>query len=140
MRQVGSSNHSRWEFEYHVVFIPQYRKKAIFGQIRQDWVDVMHRLAQQNDWRQPLLPAPDNYFCHCGAALFWWRERDGAAGSLLYGIAAMSSVMAVLGMLGLRVPPRWIPCGRSQSEQPSATGLALSLIGGDQRVHVEVAA
>lgn len=41
MRQVGSLNHSRWECKYHVVFIPKYRKKAIFGQIRSDLGEVL---------------------------------------------------------------------------------------------------
>jgi len=49
MRQVGSLNHSRWECKYHVVFIPKYRKKAIFGQIRSDLGDVMRRLAEQKE-------------------------------------------------------------------------------------------
>ena len=49
MRQVGSLSHSRWECKYHVVFIPKYRKKAIFGQIRQDLGDVMRRLAEQRE-------------------------------------------------------------------------------------------
>ena len=31
MRQDRSLSHSRWECKYHVVFIPKYRKKAIFG-------------------------------------------------------------------------------------------------------------
>ena len=51
MRQVGSLNHSRWECKYHVVFIPKYRKKAIFGQIRQDLAEVMRRLAEQKESR-----------------------------------------------------------------------------------------
>ena len=51
MRQVGSLNHSRWECKYHVVFIPKYRKKAIFGQIRRDLGEVLHRLAQQKESR-----------------------------------------------------------------------------------------
>ncbi len=32
-----------------VVFIPKYRKKAIFGQIRRELGDVMKRLAQQKE-------------------------------------------------------------------------------------------
>ncbi len=51
MRQVGSLSHSRWECKYHVVFIPKYRKKAIFGQIRRDLSDVMRRLAEQKESR-----------------------------------------------------------------------------------------
>ena len=51
MRQVGSLNHSRWECKYHVVFIPKYRKKAIFGQIRWELGEVLRRLAQQKESR-----------------------------------------------------------------------------------------
>jgi putative transposase len=51
MRQVGSLNHSRWECKYHVVFIPKYRKKTIFGQIRSDLGDVLRRLAEQKESR-----------------------------------------------------------------------------------------
>jgi len=49
MRQVGSLNHSRWECKYDVVFIPKYRKQAIFGQIRRDLGEVLGRLAQQRE-------------------------------------------------------------------------------------------
>ncbi len=51
MRQVGSLSHSRWECKYHVVFIPKYRKKAIFGQIRRDLGEVFRRLAEQKESR-----------------------------------------------------------------------------------------
>ena len=49
MRQDRSLSHSRWECKYHVVFIPKYRKKAIFGQIRRELGDVLKRLAQQKE-------------------------------------------------------------------------------------------
>ncbi len=45
MRQAGSLNHSRWECKYHVIFIPKYRKKAIFGQKCSELGDVLRRLA-----------------------------------------------------------------------------------------------
>ena len=35
MRQVKSLSHTRWECKYHIVFIPKYRRKMLFGQIRQ---------------------------------------------------------------------------------------------------------
>ena len=31
MTPVHHQNHATWECKYHVVFIPKYRKKAIFG-------------------------------------------------------------------------------------------------------------
>ena len=51
MRQVWSLSHSRWECKYHVVFIPKYRKKAIFGQIRRELGAVFRRLAEQKESR-----------------------------------------------------------------------------------------
>ena len=49
MRSVDSLSHSRWECKYHVVFIPKYRKKVIFGQIRTELGDLFHRLARQKE-------------------------------------------------------------------------------------------
>ena len=49
MRQVNSLNHTRWECKYHIVFIPKYRRKAIFGQIRRELADVFHSLARQKE-------------------------------------------------------------------------------------------
>ena len=49
MRQVNSLNHTRWECKYHIVFIPKYRRKALFGQIRKDLGEVLHSLARQKE-------------------------------------------------------------------------------------------
>ncbi|MEJ2446200.1 MAG: IS200/IS605 family transposase [Exilibacterium sp.] len=49
MRQVESLNHTRWDCKYHIVFIPKYRKKALFGQIRRELGEVFHRLAKQKE-------------------------------------------------------------------------------------------
>lgn len=51
MRQVGSLSHTRWECKYHVVFIPKYRRKVLFGQIRRELGEVFHRLARQKESR-----------------------------------------------------------------------------------------
>lgn len=49
MRQVNSLNHTRWECKYHIVFIPKYRRKAIFGQIRRELGEVFRKLAEQKE-------------------------------------------------------------------------------------------
>lgn len=49
MRQVNSLNHTRWECKYHIVFIPKYRRKALFGHIRKELGEVFHRLARQRE-------------------------------------------------------------------------------------------
>ena len=49
MREVNSLSHTRWECKYHIVFIPKYRKKVLFGQIRNEIGEVLHRLARQKE-------------------------------------------------------------------------------------------
>ena len=51
MSDYRSLAHSRWECKYHVVFIPKYRKKKIFGQIKKYLGEVLHRLASQRESR-----------------------------------------------------------------------------------------
>ena len=49
MRPIGSLSHTRWECKYHVVFIPKYRRKVVFGQIRRELGEVFRRLAKQKE-------------------------------------------------------------------------------------------
>ena len=51
MTNYGSLSHTKWECKYHVVFIPKYRKKRIFGEIRRELGDVFRRLAEQRESR-----------------------------------------------------------------------------------------
>ncbi len=34
MRDYKSLAHTKWDCKYHVVFIPKYRKKVIYGKLR----------------------------------------------------------------------------------------------------------
>ena len=43
--------HSRWECKYHVVFVPKYRRKAVYGEIRASWGGIFHELARQKECR-----------------------------------------------------------------------------------------
>lgn len=31
-----SLSHTKWKCQYHIVFIPKYRKKVLYGKIRED--------------------------------------------------------------------------------------------------------
>ena len=42
-------SHSVWECKYHVVFIPKYRRKVLFGKLRQELGDVFRVLARQKE-------------------------------------------------------------------------------------------
>lgn len=42
-----SLSHSRYDCKYHLVFVPKYRKKKLYGGIRKYLGPVFHELAQQ---------------------------------------------------------------------------------------------
>jgi putative transposase len=44
-------SHSKWECKYHVVFVPKYRRKVMFGEIRQFLGPIFHELARQKECR-----------------------------------------------------------------------------------------
>ena len=41
----------KWECEYHVVFIPKYRRKVVYSELRQYLGEVFHKLALQKESR-----------------------------------------------------------------------------------------
>ena len=49
MRDYKSLSHSHWDCKYHVVWIPKYRKKVIFGKLRKYLGTVFHELAKQKE-------------------------------------------------------------------------------------------
>ena len=44
-----SLSHTRWECKYHIVWIPKYRRKILFGQLRQELGQVLRELARQKE-------------------------------------------------------------------------------------------
>ena len=44
-------NHSVWDCKYHVVFIPKYRRKMLFGELRGHLGEVIRTLARQKECR-----------------------------------------------------------------------------------------
>ena len=44
-----SISHTKWKCQYHIVFIPKYRKKALYGQLRQDVRDIIGTLCKYKD-------------------------------------------------------------------------------------------
>ena len=51
MTDYSSLSHTKWLCKYHVVFIPKYRKKRIFGEIRKWLGQILRRLAEQRESR-----------------------------------------------------------------------------------------
>ena len=48
MREWQSQSHVRWYCRYHVVFVPKYRKRAIFGPLRKGIGRILRQLCQQH--------------------------------------------------------------------------------------------
>ena len=51
MDEYESLSHTKWECKYHVIFIPKYRRKALYGQLRAHLGEVFRRLAVQRESR-----------------------------------------------------------------------------------------
>ena len=44
-----SLSHTRWNCKYHIVFIPKYRRKAIYGKLRSDIGQILRQLCEYKD-------------------------------------------------------------------------------------------
>jgi len=49
MKEYQSLSHTRWDCEYHVVFIPKRRKKKIFEALRRHLGEIFRELAKQKE-------------------------------------------------------------------------------------------
>src|SRR6266496_3004134 len=55
MRRIQCQSYTRaypipkWDYKYHVVFVPKRRRKAIFGQARRQLGAIFHALARQRE-------------------------------------------------------------------------------------------
>ena len=45
----SSLSHTRWNCKYHIVFIPKYRRKEIYGEIRIDIGRIIRQLCEYKD-------------------------------------------------------------------------------------------
>src|ERR1043166_2972727 len=49
MNEYESLNHTKWECKYHVVFIPKYRRKALYGSLRKHLGSLFRELARHKE-------------------------------------------------------------------------------------------
>lgn len=45
MEDYRKMSHTKWQCKYHVIFIPKYRRKTLYGVVRRELGEVFHRLA-----------------------------------------------------------------------------------------------
>lgn len=41
-----SLSHTRWKCQYHIIFILQYRKKTLYGKVREDVKEILTTLCR----------------------------------------------------------------------------------------------
>jgi putative transposase len=51
MQEYETLCHSKWDCKYHIVFIPKFRRKALYGELRQHIGGVFRTLAEQKECR-----------------------------------------------------------------------------------------
>jgi putative transposase len=51
MDEYESLSHTKWECKYHVIFIPKFRRKVLYGKLRQHLGEVFRTLAAQKESR-----------------------------------------------------------------------------------------
>ncbi len=49
MSKYKTLQHTEWECKYHVIFIPKYRRRVLYGQLRRRLGEVFRRLARQKE-------------------------------------------------------------------------------------------
>ena len=45
-----SLSHTKWLCKYHIVFTPKYRKKAIYGQYKENIGQILRQLCNYKGW------------------------------------------------------------------------------------------
>jgi putative transposase len=51
VEETETLRHTKWDCKYHVVFIPQYRRQALYKEVRRHLGDVFRSVAQQKECR-----------------------------------------------------------------------------------------
>lgn len=49
MNDSENLSHTAWECKYHIVFIPKYRRKALYEKLREHLGPVFRKLAEQKE-------------------------------------------------------------------------------------------
>src|SRR5207344_1539808 len=51
MDEYQSLRHTKWDCKYHVIYIPKYRRRALYGELREHLGEVFRKLAEQKESR-----------------------------------------------------------------------------------------
>jgi putative transposase len=100
MREWQRQSHVKWDCRYHVVIVPKYRQKAIFGKLRKDIGRILRELCEQFDIElieghampdhvHLGLSIPPKYSVATASDVSKGSQRFGFTGSTLAGSATL---------------------------------------------------
>ena len=46
----SSLSHTSWNCKYHIVFVPKYRRKIIYGELKQDIANILSMLCKRSTY------------------------------------------------------------------------------------------
>jgi REP element-mobilizing transposase RayT len=89
MDKLESLSHSKWECNYHIVFIPKCRRKTLYKELRPHLGEVFRQLARQKECRieeghlmvdhvHILISIPPKYAVTGGCGRLPQREKSRA--------------------------------------------------------------
>ena len=47
MKNLNTQSHVRWDCVYHIIIVPKYRKKMLYGGIKEELREILHQLSKQ---------------------------------------------------------------------------------------------
>ena len=50
MKDWQSLSHVKWECKYHIVWVPKYRRKVLYGKVRKRVGEILQELCRQRDF------------------------------------------------------------------------------------------
>ena len=140
MREWQSQSHVRWYCRYHVVWVPKYRKRVIFGEMRSGIGRIVWELCQRqgvelveghalSDHVHVLLGIPPKFsvantvgFLKGKSAIRIHRGVSGAA-TQLHGLPLLGArVLRQHGRVGRRGHPRLHPEAGSRGKETRKAG------------------
>ncbi len=68
-----SLSHTKWKCQYHIVWIPKYRQKKLYGALKEDIRDIIKTLCQYKQV-ELIEGAVCGYHIHIWSKAFWARE------------------------------------------------------------------
>ena len=76
MHEWESLSHVRWDCKYHIVIVPKYRQKVLYGKLKRDLGEILRDLCRQKGvdlldaligataiaYGNPILTGNDNHY------------------------------------------------------------------------------